>query len=117
MPENKCPDCLSTNIEVRGDYINCSLCGLRGDRKYMKFCERVPVFQTVKDDLVYSVKEQLYKYRDTFYTLAGFSPGCGRVVRGSYFPSCLVYMPEKTESKVKRGKVTVREREESVSGA
>jgi len=105
----RCPNCYSTNIEVEPEYMRCKSCGNHGNYQIWQLCKKIPIFDAVKEEMLYTVKEQLYKHKDTWYVLAGYTSGCGRVVTGPFCRECRAFLPELTEAKKRRGKASVRE--------
>ena len=98
LSEGRCPNCWSTKIEIGEDYVKCPVCGIHGNPKMMKWCDKVPMFEVAKD----SVGQQ-FELDGKFYKFAGYSPGCGRPVQGDFCNSCRGALPRKTSGDTERG--------------
>ena len=109
----RCPVCLSEKAVIVNHTITCGHCGLVCDVTKARFCDRVPVFETVKKEEAYSVHGQLYEDgRGDFWKIAGYAQGCGRPVTGDYCTSCRGFFPKAVEQPRRRGKKSVREVED-----
>ena len=100
-----CPNCFSSAMEIKPDYISCRTCGLHGNPGVMKWCEKVPVFKEVAKENVWQAAGQLYKDGDRMFTLAGSVAGCGRALVDGRCVACLPSLPtpaEKPSRKAKR---------------
>jgi len=112
----RCPNCLSTSIEMVNGFIVCKTPGCGHYSWPTKLCEKVPVFDVVREEFLSRMREPMYKRGDVFYMLAGFAPGCGRPVPGGYCIHCRSFLPELTEAKTKRGKASVRDGKAAAAG-
>lgn len=98
LAQDICPNCLSTNIEVQPDYISCKSCGLHGNPKEMRFCERVPVLVPVNG----RADGKLYEHGGVVYRIVGYAPGCGRPLSGEWCDSCRKFIPRPYEKTARR---------------
>ncbi len=95
-----CPNCHGKSIEITPDYINCKSegCSLHGNPAFMKWCEKVPVYDVLTKDGPATIKSlegtQIYEYHGTHYLLAGYVEGCGRYVSGDYCTHCQGIFPK-----------------------
>lgn len=99
-----CPNCVSSAMEIKADYIACRTCGIHGNPAEMKWCEKVPVFREVAKENVWQAAGQLYKHEDRMFTLYGYVPGCGRVMERGWCPSCQRFLPAPVERPTRKAK-------------
>lgn len=89
-----CPNCKSSNADIRQDFVSCRTCGVHGDPAAMRWCDEVPVFREVAKENIWLTDGQLYKHGERFYLLAGFVKGCERVVTDTWCRECRHFMPQ-----------------------
>jgi len=97
-----CPNCKSPRFERTEGRVFCHSCRIEGDPSKMKWCEKVPVFKPVDQDNLWLHDGQVYKHNEKLFLLAGYAPGCGRVVIGDFCDACRPFLPRPTERPQKK---------------
>ena len=92
-----CPSCKTMEIDIRPDFIRCRVCGIHGDPKALNWCNAVPIFRTVLKENLWLTEGQLYKKNEQLFVLAGYFPGCHRVISGAFCDSCRSFIPTATD--------------------